>query len=416
VIRINAGCGDDYRGGYVNVDLLNAAVADRLMPLWDMDFPDSSATEILALQAIEHLGFFRAKHFIAESYRILAPGGRLVMETPDIETAFSLFAAGGRTAREELAQWIFGTENPGMNHIFCFPRELLEETLADAGFTLESAEKFRQRPQQPTLRLTAVKKCSERNFEIISRLRKNLVRGAILPGNSEPENAQVEIMLGSFRRALSGFFATKKTYVLENCLDLAFENASVTRAFFLTLEDEKLLPDGKLSACAALLSADKVRREIASRILNHPLEPQEQDAAFATARALCKTITAGILNGAKPNDFLSPEAETPEGLNCAFITPRLFEIRSVEFFRRGARELALKNRRAAEKFFTLSLRMSRVNPPAWRARAELAALAGDAARAAEYTFRAEKARAINPGVGETPAGMLQKTGEKGITK
>ena len=82
-LKINLGCGSDYRSGYVNVDHPRAVtkkdVAHNLEVLpWP--FADNSADEIVMEGSLEHLTFPDEK--INEVHRILKPGGVLIGSVP----------------------------------------------------------------------------------------------------------------------------------------------------------------------------------------------------------------------------------------------------------------------------------------------------------------------------------------------
>ena len=74
-MKLNIGCGYNCLDGWLNVDISPDSAADRLMPAHDLDFHDGSVSEIKALQLIEHLGFFKARYFLSECWRVLEPGG-----------------------------------------------------------------------------------------------------------------------------------------------------------------------------------------------------------------------------------------------------------------------------------------------------------------------------------------------------
>ena len=77
---MNIGCGQDYREGWVNLDLHEAdIIADANKPL---PFPNNHFEEVLANSIIEHLdiGFFE---FVTEVKRILKPNGFFRFNVPN---------------------------------------------------------------------------------------------------------------------------------------------------------------------------------------------------------------------------------------------------------------------------------------------------------------------------------------------
>jgi predicted SAM-dependent methyltransferase len=83
-MKLNLGCSDRHVEGYVNVDL--APPADQIVDLtgpWP--WPDSSVDEVLALDICEHIGDLpRGRiHFMNELHRVLKPGARATIETPN---------------------------------------------------------------------------------------------------------------------------------------------------------------------------------------------------------------------------------------------------------------------------------------------------------------------------------------------
>lgn len=79
--RLNIGCGYTQRGGRINCDIFpgsNVDVVFDAQKKWP--FEDNSASEVLATHVLEHLsdpmGFFK------EAWRVLVPGGRMVLYLP----------------------------------------------------------------------------------------------------------------------------------------------------------------------------------------------------------------------------------------------------------------------------------------------------------------------------------------------
>jgi hypothetical protein len=82
-MRLNLGCGNDVRQGYVNVDLRKPA--DQIVDLNKFPWPwaDASAAEILMLDFLEHFPYAKTEMILQEAWRILEPDGRLDIQVPD---------------------------------------------------------------------------------------------------------------------------------------------------------------------------------------------------------------------------------------------------------------------------------------------------------------------------------------------
>lgn len=177
-MKLNIGCGYNRLEGYINIDSNADTPADKIMPAHNLDFADGSIEEIKALQFIEHLGFFKTKYFLTECRRVLQPGGGLLIETPDITKAFEIFLNGDEAQKEAVLGWVYGSETPGMNHLYCFPADLLAKLLKEAGFEIIESADFYFQTARPALRFKAVKKDSQ-NADLAATLRKCLLSANI---------------------------------------------------------------------------------------------------------------------------------------------------------------------------------------------------------------------------------------------
>lgn len=112
-MKIHLACGDCYLTGYVNCDIEGEEIdGNPLLPvrtlenyysnrlvghkhptyvdkLFDLTcfpwpFEDECAEEVVMIQAIEHFDFPTAQKIIDEILRILIPGGKLLIDFPDI--------------------------------------------------------------------------------------------------------------------------------------------------------------------------------------------------------------------------------------------------------------------------------------------------------------------------------------------
>lgn len=194
-MKLNLGCGRNKINGYLNVDINPKLKPDYVMPLWDLDFEDESFDEILSKQTIEHLGFFKTKYFLNEALRVLKYEKFLIIETVDIEESFRLFLnSKDETEKERVLNWIFGSETKYMNHLYCFPKELLINLLSEVGFELTKEEDFFYEKLRPAYRLVGIKKKKDLKE---AKLRKILVKSGIFDEEDEVIYFETERIISS---------------------------------------------------------------------------------------------------------------------------------------------------------------------------------------------------------------------------
>lgn len=303
-VRLNIGCGFGHLEGWVNIDKDPRSAADRLMQAWDLDFPDGSVTEIRALQLVEHLGFFKAAYFLSECWRVLRPGGELLLETPDIEKTFGIFLAGDRTVREAALGWVYGAETPGMGHVYCFPADLLKEMLAGAGFTVNAAEEFMYQPSRPAMRLKALKAGGE-TAALAAALRRRLLDKGLAGAGREEYNAALEQAVKEL--ACSGGKPGK-------ALAQALVSAPAVLEYFALEEENEHHPSPEALACARLAGAGLQGRLALeySAAVESGLDPAAAyTAAMEKGRALIGDALAGRELPAKPGTEGFPPVFSP---------------------------------------------------------------------------------------------------------
>ncbi len=177
-MKINIGCGKKYDPSYVNVDLYESLVADQLMSAINLTFEDNTGDEIKAIQIIEHLTFFESTYALSEFYRILKPGGVLIIETPDLKRACESYINSTNEQKKEVLGWLYGVPHKGLQHKLCYPPFLLTELLENVGFENITLNYFYNEESIPTIRFTCNKNQNINEIEIfqtLSHLRKILV-------------------------------------------------------------------------------------------------------------------------------------------------------------------------------------------------------------------------------------------------
>lgn len=81
---LNLGSGDSKIPGFTSVDLYDKT-ADVQADICDLPFEDNSVDEIVAYQVIEHIPYNKSEQVFKEMYRVLKPGAKAVVETPDVD-------------------------------------------------------------------------------------------------------------------------------------------------------------------------------------------------------------------------------------------------------------------------------------------------------------------------------------------
>ncbi|MFX1343653.1 MAG: methyltransferase domain-containing protein [Promethearchaeota archaeon] len=177
-MKLNIGCGKKYEIGYCNIDLYETLIADKLMSAIDLQFEDNCCKEIKAIHLIEHLSFFEAIYALSEFFRVLKPGGKLIIETPDLKKVCQHYLDSTNEQKKEILGWIYGIPHKGLQHKLCFPPFLLIELLENNGFENMSTKSFYNHEFIPSVRFECIKPMNEYEteiFQIIAKIRKKLL-------------------------------------------------------------------------------------------------------------------------------------------------------------------------------------------------------------------------------------------------
>ena len=133
VVRLNLGCGDVLESEYMNVDLYNPQ-AEIKADAGALPFPEEFADEIKAIHMFEHISPYEVNALLTHWYGILKPGGKLILEMPDIKTICKNFEAEDKNGRYRLLNVIYGTTQIAHPHLFGWYDEILVDRLKEVGF------------------------------------------------------------------------------------------------------------------------------------------------------------------------------------------------------------------------------------------------------------------------------------------
>jgi len=166
-VKYNFGGGTKRVKGHISVDALDWSGYTEI--IWDLtkvpyEFVEKPVDEILAMEFLEHISWREVPMVLKEWHRILKPGGKLSIQTPDIGKMCGMFtnkeicecvpnkaqkmedfkakpgcwACQGK-AKINPIRWTIafvGTQKHKYDrHLSIFTHEILEESLKKAGFS-----------------------------------------------------------------------------------------------------------------------------------------------------------------------------------------------------------------------------------------------------------------------------------------
>lgn len=139
---LNLGCGNDKRPNCINLDIRKEVEPDVVWNLEQLPlpFPENYFDEIIAKDVIEHLPFRKVRDLLKDLYRILKHGGRIYIQTPDLEAiAYKVILDSKyRDNFEDISYWVYGGQDYEFNfHKAGFTIPALKKVLQEIGFVID---------------------------------------------------------------------------------------------------------------------------------------------------------------------------------------------------------------------------------------------------------------------------------------
>jgi len=156
-MKLDIGAGLTPRPGFMSLDVVAEVHPDICAPMWAVPVPDNSVDELFSTHSLEHIPQERVILTLQEWLRILRPGGKLVLQTPDLIWICKNFL------EHPEPNWhlatIYGLQTtPGEYHQTGFTESILRDYLLQAGWTILSFQNIWSHSQN-TLEFTCTKPC-----------------------------------------------------------------------------------------------------------------------------------------------------------------------------------------------------------------------------------------------------------------
>jgi glycosyltransferase involved in cell wall biosynthesis len=169
--RLNLGCGNHPLPGYLNIDIVpeRAGVQpDLSCDIRNLSLlPYNYAAEILAVHVVEHFWRWEIEAILAEWIRVLRPGGKLILECPNLLSACEELLkdphrAAGPGREGQRSMWVLygdpAWQDPLMCHRWGYTPNSLIDLLTQVGLVAARQEPAMFKLREPRdMRITAIK-------------------------------------------------------------------------------------------------------------------------------------------------------------------------------------------------------------------------------------------------------------------
>jgi predicted SAM-dependent methyltransferase len=151
VKKLQLGAGPNVLDGWCNTDLSPTHKGVYVIDVTKrFPFDDKTIDYILSEHLIEHLSYKEGLYMLGECYRILKPGGKIRIATPDFETLIDLHSSEKSEIQQQYIKWHVDSFLPGMDYNDCFvinnafrgwghqliyDENTLRKSIIEAGFT-----------------------------------------------------------------------------------------------------------------------------------------------------------------------------------------------------------------------------------------------------------------------------------------
>lgn len=133
MLRLNLGCCDLKRPGWVNIDNDPRVGPDVVADALDLPYEEGSVDEIYAAHLVEHLTPEEAVTAFKHWYALLKPGGKLCIVTPDFKELCKQYLAGAIPLEDMTHIYVFSYVQSS-HHASLWDQESQINELLNIGF------------------------------------------------------------------------------------------------------------------------------------------------------------------------------------------------------------------------------------------------------------------------------------------
>jgi predicted SAM-dependent methyltransferase len=147
--KLQLGCGPNLLGGWLNTDVLPSRDVVFVDATQRLPFPDSQFQYVFTEHMIEHLPIRLGSCMLAEINRVLCPGGKLRIATPDFGFLLRLCRQDISPQEQEYIVWATKAFRPDLppcatsvvnnffrdwGHRYIYDQSILSQSLSSSGF------------------------------------------------------------------------------------------------------------------------------------------------------------------------------------------------------------------------------------------------------------------------------------------
>lgn len=134
-VMLHLGAGDVHLKNFLNIDIRPIKGIDLVADICHLDFiPDDCIKRIYACHVLEHISHQENISVLREWYRILQPGGELIISVPDFNKLIHVYNKTGHTVWNIKSPLMGEQDYPEDTHYSVYNKAYLDQILKFVGF------------------------------------------------------------------------------------------------------------------------------------------------------------------------------------------------------------------------------------------------------------------------------------------